>query len=89
VDVRVDVFPEREEIIRKEFQGNGTMEARVLGLVDHAHSATIELFDDAVVRSVPADERLGFSHVTPILLARPRQVNEGGPKGNGKAIQNR
>src|SRR6266852_6869042 len=37
-------------IVREEFQGNKTMEARVLGSVNDTHTAAAELFKDAVVR---------------------------------------
>ena len=38
------------DVVRKKFQGDETTELGVFGLVDHAHSAAAEFFDDAVVR---------------------------------------
>jgi hypothetical protein len=37
------------EIFRKELEGNEAAEASVLRLVDHAHAAATELFDDPVM----------------------------------------
>src|SRR5271169_6004766 len=37
-------------VIRKKLEGDETAQARVLGLVNHSHPATAELFHDAVVR---------------------------------------
>jgi len=37
-------------IVWKEFQGNEAIELDVFCLLDDAHSATTELFNDAVVR---------------------------------------
>ena len=42
-------------IIGEKFEGDETMEAGVLGLVDDAHAAAAELLDDAVVRDGLAD----------------------------------
>ena len=39
------------EIFGKKLQGDEAAEARVLGLVNHAHAAAAELFDDPVVRN--------------------------------------
>ena len=35
----------------KEFQGDGAVQAGVFGFVDHAHAATAEFFENAVVRN--------------------------------------
>jgi hypothetical protein len=45
-------------ILRKEFEGDETVKARILGFVDDAHAATTELLDDAVVRDNLADHCL-------------------------------
>ncbi len=37
-------------VFGQEFQGDKTMEAGVLGLVNHAHASATEFLDDAVVR---------------------------------------
>jgi hypothetical protein len=39
------------QLLRQEFERDKTMEARVLGFIDHAHAATPEFLDDAVVRN--------------------------------------
>src|SRR5262245_42670683 len=62
--------------LRKEFQGDKAVQARVLGLVNHTHTATTKLLDDAVVRNGLADERLGLRHLTSMLGCSGRQVNE-------------
>ncbi len=43
------------DLIRQELQGHETVQPSVLGLIDHAHSAAAELFNDAVVRDSLAD----------------------------------
>src|SRR6185437_1489574 len=45
------------DIVGEEFQRNVSAEARVLGFVDHAHSAATQLFHDAIVRDVAAYDR--------------------------------
>ncbi len=40
---------------RKEFQSDKTPQAGVFGLVNHAHPAAAEFFDDAVVRDDLSD----------------------------------
>jgi hypothetical protein len=47
------------DVFRKKLQGYKTVEARVLGLVDHTHPATAELLNHPVVRDVLADH---FAH---------------------------
>ena len=42
-------------VIRQELERNETTQLRVLGLVNDAHTATAELFDDAVARNCLAD----------------------------------
>ncbi len=46
------------DLIGKEFQGDEAMEASVFGLVNHAHAATAQLFDDAIVGDGLADHSL-------------------------------
>ena len=41
--------------VGQELQGDEAMEASVFGLVDDAHPAAAELFDDAVMRNGLAD----------------------------------
>ncbi len=60
------------DIFRKEFQGDETMQARVFGLVNHAHPATTELLDHSVVRDVLADH---FAHE---MAARQRPSQNSG-----------
>jgi hypothetical protein len=43
-------------VIRQELERNETTQFGVLGLVNDAHAATAELFDDAVARDGLADE---------------------------------
>ena len=38
------------DFVRQELQGDKTVQARVLGLVHHAHAAATEFLKDAVVR---------------------------------------
>ena len=45
------------EFFRQEFQGNEATETGVLGLVDDAHAAAAQLFDDAVVRDGLVEQR--------------------------------
>jgi hypothetical protein len=56
--------------VRQEFQGDKAMQPRVFGFVDHAHAATTEFVDNAVVRDSLAD------HSWQILRLRNGQVNE-------------
>jgi len=44
------------DFIGQELEGNKSVQPRVLGLVHHAHSATAELLDDAVMRYGLADQ---------------------------------
>jgi hypothetical protein len=53
----------------QELEGNKTVKPVVLGLVDHAHTATTEFFDDAVVRDGLAD------HWRESYVGETRQVN--------------
>ena len=51
------VFLVAGEFLREEFQGDGALEAGVLGFVDHAHAALAELREDLVVGDGGADHR--------------------------------
>ena len=46
------------EFRRQEFERNKAAELGVLGLVDYAHAAPAELFDDPVVRDGLADHKV-------------------------------
>jgi len=54
------------------------MQPRVLGLVDHAHAPTTELFSDAVVRDVLADELRRSRHEAGMLRRSCRLVKKDG-----------
>ena len=43
------------DVVGQELQRDEAVQARVLGLVDHAHAAAAQLLDDAVVRDGLAD----------------------------------
>ena len=43
------------QLFGEEFQRDGTSQPRVFGLVDHAHAALAQLFQDAIVRDGLAD----------------------------------
>ena len=43
------------DVVGQELEGDETVQARVLGLVDHAHAAAAELSEDAVVRNRRVD----------------------------------
>ena len=45
-----------KQVRRQELQRDGALEARVLGLVDDAHAALAELFEDLVVTDGLADQ---------------------------------
>src|ERR1700724_1624752 len=57
-------------IFRQELQGDEATKLRVPGLVNHAHAATAELFNNAVVRDGLAD------HAAGMLWVLSGQVNE-------------
>ena len=44
-------------LVRKKLKRDETMQPDVLGLVNHAHPATAELFNDAIMRDAFADHR--------------------------------
>src|SRR6516165_11154566 len=64
------------KVIRKEFESNVAAKFGVFGLIDHTHSATTKLFDNAVVRDGLADEGIGVRHSGAILGGHLEQVNE-------------
>jgi hypothetical protein len=61
------------DVIGEKFQGDVAVEANVLSLINHPHSAPAELLDEAVVRDDLADERLGLRHVAVILSREPKE----------------
>jgi hypothetical protein len=65
--------------IREEFQGNEAVEASVLRLVDHTHTAPAESFKDAVMRNGLTNKRLDLWHVASMLSCEARQVNASRP----------
>jgi len=65
-------------VLRKKFEGNSSAEGGIVGLVDLAHSAATEFFDDAVMRDGLADERILAWHLHLILGSARKQVNEEG-----------
>src|SRR5262249_61106135 len=67
------------QFLRQEFERHETIQACVLSLVDHTHTATAKLLDDAVVRNRLSDERRGLRHLARILGAGLEQVNEAAP----------
>src|SRR5208337_1258240 len=68
------------DLVRQKLQGNKTMEGYVLSLIDHAHPATAQLLNDAVVRDSLAD------HLAEILGLGVGQVNEGRQVGGVSAL---
>src|SRR5580692_5267628 len=68
-------------LVRQELQDDKAVQLYVLSLVNHTHTTTAELFDDAVVRDGLADERVGGWHVEHILGRVGNQVNEEGQLG--------
>jgi hypothetical protein len=58
------------DVVRKEFQGNETVQLGVFGFVDDAHASAAEFFDDMKMCNGAADERRGIRHVSPILESR-------------------
>ena len=52
-------FVVTQQMRRKEFQRDGTVEFGVLGLVDHTHATLAEFLGDFVVRDSVADHYLG------------------------------
>jgi len=64
---RLRVF---RNLVRKELQGDKTVQLYVFGLVNHTHPASAQLLDDAVVRDGLAD------HWAEMLRLEVGQVNE-------------
>jgi len=59
-----------EHLIGQELEGNKTMQAGVLGLVDHTHTPAANLLDDLVMGDFLAN------HGSGMLWDDTRQVNE-------------
>jgi hypothetical protein len=64
------------DVVRQEFQRYETVEANVLGFIDHAHATAAEAFHDAIVREGLVEERIVAGHGLDILGCGKRQVNE-------------
>ena len=62
-------FGVARQIFADELERNETVQPRVFGFVDHAHSASAELLDDAVVRERLTDQRVDL-RLTAALAAR-------------------
>lgn len=45
-----------DELIRKEFEGDGAAELEILGFIDLTHTSAANLFQDAIVRDGLADQ---------------------------------
>jgi hypothetical protein len=54
-------------VLREEFQHHRALEVGVFGLVNDAHSAAAEFFDNAVMRNGPANQGWSFRHGRDIL----------------------
>ena len=54
------------------------MELGVLRFIDHAHAATTQFFNDAVVGDGSAEDERGVSHLACILRPRPDNCREQG-----------
>src|SRR5215470_189589 len=55
------------QIFRQELQRDESAKFRVHGLVNYAHPAATESFEDAVVRNRLPDQRVGVRHSVAIL----------------------
>src|SRR5262249_8523 len=51
------------KVIRKKFESDETAQASILGLINHAHTASAELLQDTVVRDSSPEDRLRVRHV--------------------------
>ena len=58
------------DAVRKEFQGNETMQLGVFSFVDDTHASAAEFFDDVKMCDGAADEGRGIRHVGLILELR-------------------
>ena len=74
------------EIVGEKFEGDEAAEARVFGFVDHAHSATAEFFDDAVMRDCLADEAGRLRHRGRFYGAWPSESNRMGRKRGARVM---
>ena len=57
-------------VFGKKFQGDEAMETGIFRLVDHAHAAATEPFDDAVMGNRLTDEVRGLRHAAILGLWR-------------------
>jgi len=70
--------PVVEELLGQELQGHPTTQTRVLGLVDHAHSAPTEPVQDAVVGDGLADHgKRGSLEAVAVLHAELGRILQG------------
>jgi hypothetical protein len=56
--------------VRKELQGNETVQLGVFGFINDAHASAAEFFDDMKMFNGATDEVRGIRHVSPILELR-------------------
>jgi hypothetical protein len=56
-----------DQIIGEEFESDEAAEIRVFGLVDDAHAAAAQLFNDAVVRNGFADQGMAPNLVVHVM----------------------
>src|SRR5712692_3871359 len=61
------------KLLGQKLQGDAAAEARVFGLVHHAHTAATELLEDAIVRDGLADHE-------PSPIRRSRSWKRGSPR---------
>ncbi|HXN22563.1 MAG TPA: hypothetical protein VOA41_07460 [Candidatus Dormibacteraeota bacterium] len=59
-------------VVGKEFQGDAAMQARVLGFINHTHTTTADLFQNAVVGNSAADDGGGIGHWAWMLRPAPQ-----------------
>src|SRR5690348_1458068 len=62
----------RRKAVRKELQGNKTVELSIFRFVDNTHPAATKFFDDAIVGDGLADESVGAGHSGAILGCGPK-----------------
>ena len=65
-------------LVGQELERHKPVQARVLGLVNNAHTAAAQFFNDAVVGNRVAENRCGVSHFACILRLVPDNCREQG-----------
>jgi hypothetical protein len=74
-------LPVLREFFRQELEGNKPTELGVFGLVDDAHAAATQLFENPVVRNAQTEH--GGTHRWPRMLGSAfREVNEKAKDGS-------